>query len=94
MLGLVLIILASVIRAMKFDCNHEFFIILFILFIYFFAAFSKRAKKSIWLFLLQMKLSFTLNGIAIIGRPAYMYLYSEKKYFLHCRSGQISSYLV
>ena len=59
---------------MKFDCNHEFFIILFILFIYFFAAFSKRAKKSIWLFLLQMKLSFTLNGIAIIGRPAYIYI--------------------
>ena len=67
---LVLIILASEIIAMKFDCNHEFFIILFISFIYFFAAFSKRAKKSIWLFLLQMKLSFTLNGIAIIGRPA------------------------
>ena len=66
---------------MKFNCNHEFFIILFILSIYFFAAFSKRAKKSIWLFLLQMKLSFTLNGIAIIGRPAYMYIFREKIFF-------------
>ena len=66
---------------MKFDCNHEFFIILFISFIYFFAAFSKRVKKSIWLFLLQMKLSFTLNGLCNHRQAALMMYKIPRKIF-------------
>ena len=90
---LVLIILASEIIAMKFNCNHEFFIILFILFIYFFCGFFKESQEI-------NLVVFTADEIIIYfewycnHRQARINVYSEKKYFLHCRSGQISSYLV
>ena len=93
MLGLVLIILPSEIRAMKFDCNHEFFYhFVYIIYLLFCGFFKESQEINL--------VVFTADEIIIYfewycnHRQARIHIYSEKKYFLHCRSGQISSYLV